>query len=123
MTAQRSKHTAMSVGLGIGIVLVQVFDIAVHVGTNQIEPIRIASNLVVLVWTAAVMAGRINTRFALTAGGTILVYLAFNILFLLREGLTNPNQGGALRVTLFVLVGVTVGLSTLLASRRSAPDG
>jgi hypothetical protein len=34
------------------------------------------------------------------------MYLLLNLVFLALEGVTNPEQGGALRVTLFVFVAV-----------------
>lgn len=115
MTQQPSQLNAVAKGLLGGILLIQVFDIGIHVATNQIEPLRIASNLIILAWTVVILAGKIHEKVVLATGVTVFTYLACNILFLLREGVTNPNQGGNFRVVLFVLVGVTVGLSVVLA--------
>jgi hypothetical protein len=52
------------------------------------------------------------------AAGSIGAYLVLNILFLTLEGVTNPNRGGGLRVMLFLLVFLTVVLSTLLTILR-----
>lgn len=41
----------------------------------------------------------------------IAAYLLLNLVFLALNGLTNPEQGGTLRVTLFMLVFITVMLS------------
>lgn len=46
--------------------------------------------------------------------GSMVAYLVLNIIFLMLEGITNAEQGGGLRVTLFVLVLLTATLSTLL---------
>ena len=45
------------------------------------------------------------------------VYLLLNFKFLAQDGLTNPEQGGVLRTTLFLLVLLTVALSALFTFR------
>ena len=61
--------------LGIGIALIQLFDIIIHAATNQIEPLRVSSNIIVFLWLAVVASGRINAKFvqALVAPNTKLV--------------------------------------------------
>ena len=101
--------------LGGVIAIVQVFDIFIHVATNQVEPIRITSNIIILLWLTTVFAvSPFNANFLKMAIGSIAAYLVLNIIFLMLEGVTNAEQGGELRVTLFVLVLLTVTLSTLL---------
>ncbi len=103
--------------LGVVIVLIQLFDVIIHVATGQPELIRITSNVVIVVWAVAMLAGWLKDRLrpiSLTAVGT---YLILNLTFLALEGVTNPNQGGELRGMLFLLVFLTVVLSTLLATR------
>jgi hypothetical protein len=100
--------------LGIGIALLQLFDIIIHAATNQMEILRVSSNVIVLLWLAAVASGRFNARFLPIAAGSIGIYLVLNIVFLALEGLTNVEQGGELRVMLFLLMFLTITLSTLL---------
>jgi hypothetical protein len=101
--------------LGGVIAIVQVFDIFIHVATNQAELIRIASNIIILLWlTTVFILSTFKANFIRMAIGSIAVYLGLNIIFLMLEGVTNAEQGGGLRVTLFVLVLLTVTLSTLL---------
>ena len=102
--------------LGIGVALVQLFDIAIHAATNQLEPLRIASNLIILLWLALVISGRISARFWQLAAGSIGAYLLLNGIFLVLEGVTNPAQDDALRVMLFLLVFLTVALSAWLTA-------
>ena len=99
----------------VGLLLVQAIDIAVHAATNQIEPLRITSNLVIGLWVALIAIKTFRTWFGFAAWGAITGYLALNCLFLVREGLTNPNQGDNLRFPLFLFLGVTVSLSLALA--------
>ncbi|MEL6169273.1 MAG: hypothetical protein AAFR35_11310 [Pseudomonadota bacterium] len=86
----------------------QAFDIVVHVATDQLEPLRVASNLILGV--AAFIAARPG-RFA---GPIIFVasvaYLVLNILFLFQFGLTNPSTGG-LRYPLFAFVAGSLALA------------
>ena len=105
--------------LGGVITIVQVFDIFIHVVTNQVEPIRVTSNIIVLLWlTMVFILGAFNANFLKMSIGSIVAYLGLNSIFLILEGVTNAEQGGELRVTLFVLVLLTVALSTLLTYLR-----
>lgn len=104
----------LSKGLCLIIVVVQLFDIAIHAASDQLEPLRVASNVIVLLWVVAVVAGWLRGRFRPISITAISTYLLLNLIFLAQEGVTNPNQGGALRTTLFLLVFLTMALSTLL---------
>ncbi|MBI1295920.1 hypothetical protein GC175_13280 [bacterium] len=99
------------------LVLVQLFDLVIHLATDQIEPLRITANVVILLWLVVMALGKTGQRTALLSAAAIGVYLLLNLIFLVLEGVTNPAQGDALRTTLFVLVGVTVILSIWLAYR------
>ncbi|QYK50312.1 MAG: hypothetical protein KF701_07910 [Anaerolineales bacterium] len=99
--------------LGIVLVLVQLADVALHVATGQFEPMRVVASLLLAVW--ALSAGKAS----LAAGwGALAVYLGLNALFLLQNGVTNPEQGGALRITLFVLVLISTALTILIQRRK-----
>ncbi|MBI2330673.1 MAG: hypothetical protein HYU84_00575 [Chloroflexi bacterium] len=102
--------------LAIGIVLIQILDILIHAATDQL------SNVVILVWPAIVLSGKFNAKFLQAAISSIGLYLILNGIFLAREGLTNPEQGGEPRVMLFVLVILTALLSIILAFKRPRND-
>ena len=106
--------------LGVVISLIQLFDIIIHVSTDQAEPIRIASNVVIIVWIIAALAGWLKARYRNISIAAISIYLVLNIVFLAQNGLTNPEQGDTLRTTLFLLVFLTFTLSALFTFRRSA---
>ncbi len=74
----------------------------VHAATNQLEIFRVTANIVVLAWMGVVLAGRL----------------------LKREGLTNPEQGGSLRVALLLLLLFTLALSSwlILIYHEGQPD-
>ena len=105
--------------LSILIALVQLFDIVIHVGTNQIEPIRIVSNMFIFVWLGIIISGRLNHIAWRIAGGFVGAYVLMNALFLVEEGLINPTNG-QFRTMLFVLVGVTVSLSIWLTRKNES---
>jgi hypothetical protein len=106
-------------GIIVLLVGLQLFDVVIHAATDQLETLRVASNVIILAWLIVVISGRINARAVQAAAGAIGAYLGLNVLFLALEGVTNPNQGGELRVTLFLLVFLTVVLSTLFAIMHS----
>jgi len=100
--------------LAISIAFLQIFDIIIHAATNQIEILRVTSNILILLWLVMVGLRKLNTNFLAVSIGSIALYLMMNIIFLAQSGLTNPEQGGELRVTLLVLVFLTIVLSSLL---------
>jgi hypothetical protein len=99
---------------GIGIAVTQILDIMIHAATDQLEPLRVSSNLIVLLWLAFMASGRLKTHSLRTAVVAILMYLILNVVFLALEGVTNANQGGQLRVMLFLLIFITVTSSSFL---------
>lgn len=101
--------------LGFGIAITQLLDIIIHAATNQLEIIRVSANIILLVWLAVVASNRFNVKFMLTATSFIGSYLILNLFFLAREGLSNVEQGGGLRITLFLLLFLSITLSILLA--------
>jgi hypothetical protein len=94
---------------------VQVADIVIHAATGQLEPIRVASNLIVLALLAASILGKPSRAWTLAAGAA---YLGLNLLFLAQHSITNAARGGQLRVTLVVLVLATVGLLGMLLRKK-----
>lgn len=98
--------------LGVVIAAIQVVDIVIHAATNQLEPTRVSSNGIILVWLAVVAWGKLNARPRLFTLLVISVYFVLNVVFLFQEGVTNNGQ---LRVALLLLVALTVTLSTLFA--------
>ncbi len=96
--------------LGVAIAFIQVFDTLIHAATNQLEPLRVSSNVIILVWLVVAATGKLSAKCLPTAA--IGVYVVLNVIFVALEGVTNDGQ---LRVMLLLLVAVTVSLSTLLA--------
>lgn len=96
----------------------QALDVAVHVATDQIEPIRILSNLLIL--TSVGTARRLPSARHLVLLGGGFAYLALNLVFVAQHGLVNPDTG-QMRGALFAFVIVSLGLLWLLA-RRAPPQ-
>ncbi len=113
--SKTTKTTTTSGALIVGIILIQVLDIFIHAATDQLEILRIASNLAIFLWLAVVTVERFAAKFHLTSFLSVSAYLAFNIVFLAINGVTNFEQGGELRIALFLLMFSTIVLSSLLA--------
>ncbi|MCP4543485.1 MAG: hypothetical protein GY832_40755 [Chloroflexi bacterium] len=108
----KEKSPILLKALSVVITIVQFFDIYIHAATDQLEPLRVASNLIILAWTwiVVLLAGKLGEKIKSITIGSIGAYLGLNIIFLALEGLTNPNNG-TLRVTLFLLVILTTAFS------------
>lgn len=104
---------------GIAIALVQLLDIVLHAATNQLEPLRVSSNLVILLWLAITASGRLGDKFRWLAWAATGIYLLLNLVFLALEGITNPEQGGTLRVALLLFVLLTLVFSGWFTARRT----
>ncbi len=112
--SKQFNQTSAFKALGAGIILIQLFDLLIHAATNQLEILRVSSNIILLLWLAVTALGRYNTKFLSLAVGSIGGYLALNFIFLALEGVTNVEQGGELRGMLFLLMSLTVAASFLL---------
>lgn len=104
MNNQRRKLMA----LGSIIIVIQLFDIAVHILTNQVEPIRIISNVIImaLILSNVFSIKPLNQTIAYVA---VVAYFILNIIFVIRDSIWTEN--GDLRIVFFLLV-----ISTLLLS-------
>lgn len=96
--------------IGVVIIFVQLFDIVIHAATDQLELLRVASNLIILVWVLLILAGKLSAQIKRATLGSLGVYLGFNLIFLVLEGFTNPNTD-APRTILFLLVVLTTAFS------------
>jgi hypothetical protein len=108
--------------MALTIVIIQLFDIVLHAETGQLEIIRVTSNLVILTWLAILISGRWKTKFLPASFAVIGAYLMLNAIFLAQEGIVNVEQGGGLRVTLFLLVFFTTVLSALLIYTQTSRE-
>lgn len=109
---QTQSMTRTVRGLAIALVAVQMIDVIIHAATNQLEPIRVLSNMLIILWLALAVSGRFAARFQQTAVGFVGVYILLNAYFLVTQGLTNPTSGQP-RTALLVLVALTVAISTV----------
>ena len=119
MTKHNTSNTLLKV-FGIAIALLQVSDIAIHAATDQLEFLRVSSNVIIFLWLAMLASGKGNIKAGLAAISAVGAYLILNFIFLAREGFTNPEQGGGLRVMLLLLVFLTVSSSSALAYLQSS---
>jgi len=110
MSTQKRPPLSKGLILAIIIILVQLFDIAIHAATDQLEPLRVVSNLIILAWVFVMLSGKLSEKIKPVTLGSIGTYLGLNLIFLALEGLTNPNTG-APRSMLFLLVILTTVLS------------
>lgn len=98
------------------IIVIQLFDIGVHVATDQVESIRILSNAIIGGW--AVWSRREAARIRTAGFMSIAIDVVPNLAFLVMNGLTHPDKGDAPRARLFSLVGLTTALVLWHVSRR-----
>lgn len=108
----------MTKGLGYAIAGVQLFDIVIHAATDQLELLRIGSNIVILVWLGWLLFGNTLARSKSAGYSAVSIYIVLNIVFLMIFGATNPEQGDALRTMLFLLIALTTGGSVWLIQSR-----
>jgi hypothetical protein len=98
--------------------LLQVFDVVVHAATDQIEPLRVAANVVIAGW-AVVAAVRRARAGRLAVPAALGAYLLLNAVFVALECVANPDQGGAVRWMLFALIAATTGAVLGLSAART----
>lgn len=99
----------------------QALDFLLHAATDQIEPLRVASNAIIGI--GAVVALRAGDHAKTLILAVCAAYLALNCLFLFQYGLINPNTGG-LRGPLFgFVIGSLMLAAWLIRSLASTKSG
>jgi len=89
-------------------------DLLVHFAADQIEPLRISSNVIVTFAALWAVTGAAHSRIVVALAGTL--YVALNALFLVQSGLINPATN-AMRIPLFGFVGASLLLVSWLERR------
>ena len=70
------------------IILIQVADIIVHVLANQVEPLRITANVIIIIW---LLLPSKNLTKSLSLG-SVGLFAILNIYFLSQCGITNDGS-------------------------------
>ena len=70
------------------IILIQVADTTVHVLANQIEPLRIIANIIIIIWLL-LPSKNLTKSISL---GSISLFAILNIYFLSQFGITNEGS-------------------------------
>ncbi|MDA9228839.1 hypothetical protein N9P10_02030 [Rhodobacteraceae bacterium] len=95
--------------------LIQIIDIAAHVATNQIEILRIISNLIIISWaTIFLNQSKKQTDFLIIAS-----FILLNLFFIFLNGLTND---GSPRIFFVGSVLTTLVLSAYLVLKKNNED-
>ena len=97
--------------IAFSLAAIQIVDIVVHAATGQLEPLRVTSNVIILLWLAMLMTGRLGISAETVGAIAVAAYILLNVLFVAFEGVVNSAQGGAPRIVLVVLLLLTAGLS------------
>ena len=102
------------------LIVLQGLDILLHVATDQVEPIRIASNVIIGSGAVLALPGPLSraTSLILVSGG---IHLVLNLVFLAQYGLVNPTSGGV-RLPLFGFVIASLALLAWFWRRLTTPE-
>lgn len=98
--------------LTIAVLVINLGDIALHVAIDDVEPLRIAGNVVVLV-AAVLMLATARARHPLVPLVAGAVSLALNLVFIATEGI------GGLGAVLVATTSLLLAAATLAMRRRS----
>ena len=98
------------------IIFIQLFDIAVHLLTNQVEPIRIISSVIIIILVLSKVFSSIplNQTLGYVA---VVIYIILNTVFIVQESAWTQN--GDFRIVFFLLVISTSLLSIQFVRRAS----
>jgi hypothetical protein len=89
--------------LSLVIILLQLFDILIHLLTNQFELIRVQANIIILLWVFYINIKTNSASLKLITTLTISIYLILNFLFIFEYGIINPYDN-SIRIVLMILI-------------------
>ena len=71
---KKTNSTVIMKNIGVAIVVTQLLDIIIHAATNQLEPLRVTSNIIILAWLAIMVSGKFHDKSLLMAVASIAAY-------------------------------------------------
>ena len=93
------------------LISLQIIDITVHVLSDQIEPLRILANALVIIWFIQIYKYKSkNLSYLVTT-----TYLGLNTLFLVLNGLSNNGEP---RIFFWISISLTVLISILITNKK-----
>ena len=93
------------------LISLQIIDITVHVLSDQIEPLRILANALVIIWFIQIYKYKSkNLSYLVTT-----TYLGLNTLFLVLNGLSNNGEP---RIFFWISTSLTVLISILITNKK-----
>jgi hypothetical protein len=93
------------------LIFLQIIDITVHVLSDQIEPLRILANALVIIWFIQIYKYKSkNLGYLVTT-----TYLGLNTLFLVLNGLSNNGEP---RIFFWISISLTVLISILISNKK-----
>ena len=93
------------------LISLQIIDIIVHVLSNQIEPLRVMANALIVIWFIKSYKYKSkNMGYLVTT-----IYLGLNILFLVLNGLSNTGEP---RIFFWISISLTALISTLITNKK-----
>ncbi|MEO1043356.1 MAG: hypothetical protein AAFX52_13825 [Pseudomonadota bacterium] len=99
------------------LIVVQALDLFVHVAVGELEPIRVMSNVIIVLGGVITLASFASRLLAAALAG--FLYLLLNVLFLVDQGWIKPATG-APRIPLIVFVATSLLILCWLISRHKA---
>lgn len=97
-------------GVSFLIIVIQIVDVFTHALTNQLEMIRVQSNIVIVLWTIFLYLKTSKFSKRLLSTLSISIYLILNFLFIFQFGIINQYSGDY-RIALILFVISTASLS------------
>jgi hypothetical protein len=93
------------------LISLQIIDITVHVLSNQIEPLRVVANALIIIWFIKIFKYKSkNMDYLVTP-----IYLGLNTLFLVLNGLSNSGEP---RIFFWISISLTALISTLIIYKK-----
>ena len=93
------------------LISLQIIDVTVHVLSDQLEPLRILANALVIIWFIQIYKYKSkNLGYLVTT-----IYLGLNTLFLVLNGLSNNGEP---RIFFWISISLTVLISILITNKK-----
>ena len=105
--------------LKLSILVIQLFDILIHIAVDRIEPLRIASNVVILLWVILLIKSDVEVKRRISYVA-ISIYGVLNVWFIISDRVFTYFTGQELGVMFALIVStLTLSLITLCKEKRS----
>ena len=115
MSERRPAVEATTKRILVALIIWNLIDIAIHIGVDKVEIVRVSANVVLILAAAAILLGRAGAHPAHPLVLAVILFIVLNVGFII-------GNGPAVPMTIFIVISVVLAGAAIQRLRPPAAD-